>query len=111
MKKTIAITTMIFTSALQAQQFVGEELLMGAQVYGNSIKIQVHSGGCTTKQSFLVKKSLNRVKNSTDLTFFRIVADKCEAYIPEGRVLNYSMSDLRLPANQKFNITNSFVTN
>lgn len=109
MKKLLGTIVLLAATNSFAQQ-IGEEVLMGAQVYGNNIKIQVRSGGCTWKHSFIVKKFFNSRQNSATLTFVRVIPDNCEAYIPEGRVFTFSTSEMKVYAGQKFNITNSFIT-
>jgi len=102
--------TIILLTGLNAfaHHEVGEEVLLGAQIFGRTIKLQVRTGGCTWKESFIVKKTFNRALESTELTFIRVTPDNCEAYIPEGRVITFTLGDLRLRSGQTFVIKNTF---
>ena len=109
MKKIVASLLLILTTNSWASMQPGTEPLMGAQVFGNSVKIQVRTGGCTWKDSFIVKKSLNVRRNVAELTFVRIVPDNCEAFIPQGRVFTFSLSELRVRSLEGFVIANPFL--
>jgi hypothetical protein len=111
MKTLIIIVTLLSALLAQAQQRRGVETLLGAQVYGNSVKIQVRSGGCTWKKSFAVKKVLSPSQKLTELTFVRVIPDFCEAYLPEGRFFTFTQNDLRMASNDKFCIGNPFYPN
>lgn len=102
----ISIVLLAASGASAAFQEPGTEVLMGVQVIGNSVKILVHSGGCTWKESFSVKKSFNVRQNSVDVTFVRVIPDYCEGFFPEGRVMSFSLADLRIRAGQSFSVVN-----
>lgn len=105
MKKIFIIISLISCLA-QAQQQLGVEVLMGAQVRGNTIKIQVRSGGCTRKNSFGIEKYYNERTRAMQVTFIRMIPDFCEAYWPQGRVLTFTAQELRLNYNEKVYIGN-----
>lgn len=110
--KALLLSTVILPASIaSAFQDPGTEVLMGAQIIGRSVKILVHSGGCTWKESFSIKKSFNPRQNSTDITFVRIIPDYCEGFFPEGRVISFSLGDLRIRDGQSFSITNPISPN
>lgn len=110
MKTLLIFLALAGSSNAFALQDIGVEVLLGAQVYGKNIKIQARSGGCTWKESFLVKKSLNLRQNSTDITFVRVIPDYCEAYLPDGKVFTFSLAEMKLRPGQRITITNPIST-
>jgi hypothetical protein len=111
MKTLVATLLTMAAITAQAQQDTGVEVLMGAQIHQNSVKILVHTGGCTWKESFIIKKNYNALSDSTAVTFVRVIPDNCEAYIPQGRVLTFSREELRLRANSKLTLANPILPN
>jgi hypothetical protein len=108
MKKLLALAVFVSTCSSIAHHRIGKEVLLGAQVYDKEIKLQVRSGGCTWKDSFNIEKYFNTTDNSVELTFIRKIPDNCEAYLPEGEVLTFSLGELRVRSGQMFKIKNAF---
>lgn len=104
--KTPLIILLLATgfSAQAMQSYI--EPLFGLYIKPNSINIQVASGGCTNKSSFLVKKLFSRRSSVFQLAFVRVVPDNCEGYFPEGRVVSFTYEDLNLESGQSFQIAN-----
>lgn len=101
---------MILAFSAQADHL---EPLLGASVYSNTVKIRVASGGCTTKESFEVKKTTDSKKQAVKLFFVRVVADSCEndnldAYLPDGVVLSYDFNELGIMRGQSVYVGNPF---
>jgi hypothetical protein len=63
-----------------------------------TIRVQVRSNGCTTKESFEpVVMVDSRTRWSFTVELRRLQPDLCRAYLPEGVVLVWTRDDLGLP--------------
>ena len=107
MKMKTLLIFLVLAIELSAQAIETRvEPLLGNFVGTNGIKIQVESGGCTHKNSFLVKRRLNAKDQVIQLLFQRVEADTCESYRPTGRALLFSFEELQLERGQSFQIAN-----
>lgn len=106
------ITILAIATSLNAHA-IGQRIepLLGIRTLNSAVKIQVQSGGCTWKESFTIKKDLDRNTGVIRLAFVRVVPDYCEAYFPDGRILTYSYEDLKLESGQSFQIVNPLAVN
>jgi len=72
-----------------------------------SIRVQVRSNGCTTKESFEpVVMVDSRVRWSFTVELRRLRPDLCRAYLPEGVELAWSRDELGLPASARVRVVN-----
>jgi len=83
-------------------------LLYGAEVNPRGpaeISIIVHSNGCTQKEHFhadIDREDDNRYR----VRFERTTEDRCKAFMPEGRRITWSFSELGLPSDARVVIAN-----
>lgn len=104
--KTLLII-LVFALELTAQAIETRiEPLLGNSVGTSGVKIQVESGGCTYKDSFVVKRRLDVKSQVTQLLFQRVLADTCESYRPAGKSIHFSYEELQLERGQSFQIAN-----
>ena len=110
MKTSLVILMLIASFSVQAAEgFI--EPLFGLYMTSDTVSIQVASGGCTNKKSFRIKKYFNHRNNVYQLLFVRIAPDYCEAYFPEGSIVNFTHEDLNLESGQRFQIMNPLSVN
>lgn len=105
MKHLLVILILVISAQVQALEI---EPLMALAMGPNNIKIRVYSGGCTTKDSFYVHKIYDQRYSRVQIIFYRLNRDTCEAYIPEGKVLTYSHSELGINRDHSIFIGNPF---
>lgn len=110
MKKLISSLILILGISVQASTL---EPLLGLSVNSSTVKIRVMSGGCTTKESFEVKKIADAKRQAVQLFFVRTAPDSCEAgnydaYLPNGVVLYYSFDELGILRGQNVYVGNPF---
>lgn len=110
MKKLLAPLILILAFSAQANYL---EPLLAASVDSNNVKIRVASGGCTTKNSFEVKKITDVKRQAVQLFFIRTLSDNCEAnnsdaYFPNGIVLSYTFDELGILRGQNVYVGNPF---
>lgn len=83
------------------------EKLMGIEIEGGKLKIRVATGGCTTKESF----QINVIKGFTGIPpyiveIYRIIPDYCDAFFPEGIVLEYDLKEVNIEPFASFTLEN-----
>lgn len=98
-------------SFLDGQRQLGEAVLGSLTVKDGAVVVNVPSGGCTARESFKV-----RVEKSGEaegdiphfvLTFERIAADDCKAFLPEGVDLVFDLEkDLGLSGRYTLSVAN-----
>jgi hypothetical protein len=106
MKNLILITLLFFLACAHAESDHIEPL-MGAQVQSENIVLQVFTGGCTNKNSFVINTRKNI--DTLEVTFLRVIPDNCEAYLPNGRFLLYELEELGIQSGQTVKIMNPFI--
>lgn len=79
------------------------EPLLGLQVERDGIEFTVFSGGCTSKEDFLI---YTMESNPIQLELVRNHHDFCEAFIPGGHKIKFSWSELGLINESTFTIRN-----
>jgi hypothetical protein len=106
MKTLLAFILVSFSSIISFADPMSPsvEPLFGVITSSNGVYIQAHSGGCTSKDSFVVKKV--RVGSITEITFMRVEGDPCLALYTYGTLLNYSYEDLGLEYGTNFIVRN-----
>lgn len=84
-------------------------LLYGAEVSqgGGSPEIAIiaHSNGCTQKEHFRADID-HEDGNRYRVRFERTTEDRCRAFLPEGRRMTWSFSELGLPSDARVVIAN-----
>jgi hypothetical protein len=80
------------------------EPLMGHLSSYSGVHIQMRSGGCTWKRDIQVVHHFEH--GIHQLSFVRMTDDQCLAYLPYGKVISYSFSDLGLNHGDRFEILN-----
>ena len=79
--------------------------LKGAEIAGDVITARVTSNGCTTKD--FIKADVDKTgDNRFSVAFYRDREDFCEAYMPEGVALDWSFTELGIPAGAEVRIRN-----
>lgn len=101
--KTIAVLLIILT-ALKGQATPVLETLYGDFIDETGINIQVFSGGCTDKESFVFRKEYSR--GVEHIYFYRIKPDLCKAFFKYGKFVNFTYKDLGLKKFDRFRIGN-----
>lgn len=72
-----------------------------------SVRVQVRSNGCTTKESFEpVVMVDSRTRWTFTLELRRLQPDHCRAFLPEGVELVWSRDELGLPASARVRVVN-----
>jgi len=106
MKKLIALTLISLMSSFSFAEPTSASLepLMGVLTTENGVFIQTHSGGCTSKDSFIVKKQ--KEGSVTEVAFWRVQHDPCLALYFYGTILGYSYEELGLEAGENFIVRN-----
>lgn len=80
-----------------------EEQLLGFMTSHDQISFQVFSGGCTTKEDFILEL---RESDPVQMVLKRIKPDYCEAYLPYGVILTYTLAEAGLIAGKKYKLVN-----
>lgn len=106
MKTLIIALLMMFTAPKSFADPVPPymEPLLGTMTSLEGVHIQVRSRGCTSKDSFLVKKEKNGA--TMELRFIRVENDPCLALLLYGEILSYSFEELGLNLGEKFIVRN-----
>lgn len=66
----------------------------------------VYSGGCTEKKHFKINTTKNKSSGATELEIYRITPDRCYAYLPEGKEIEFLDSDLGLKGEKIVTVLN-----
>jgi len=83
-------------------------LLYGAEISArgpSEVSIIAHSNGCTQKEHFrpdIDRESSNRFR----VRFERTTEDNCKAFVPEGKRMTWSFSELGIPSDAQVVIAN-----
>ena len=76
---------------------IGQVVLRSFRVDSHVVSIRINSNGCTDKNSVIpvISVSYPIDKNSPhyDITFVRLKADWCKAFLPEGVLLTYNLKE------------------
>lgn len=81
---------------------------ISARPVETTFKVQVASGGCTDSNSFQI--DVQSQGGFYLVSFLRVTADLCEAYLPAGTVIELKTN--KLPPQSNIKVTNPlFVTN
>lgn len=85
------------------------ELLRGLDISDDQLNIRVDSGGCTKKEHF----EIEIIKGITGqppfiIEIYRIIPDECEAFMPNGVLLEFSLKELALKPTDILEIKNKF---
>jgi hypothetical protein len=105
--KTLLLTACLFLSSVAAFAepiSPRPEALLGSMITGRGLLVQTNSGGCTSKNSFVVQKEKSGLV--TTLTFLRVENDLCMALFLYGVTFEYSYRELGLEAGEHFIIRN-----
>jgi hypothetical protein len=101
--KTLVI--LIAASILPQLSFAKNvEPLMGYTYDIDGLAFQVSTGGCTSKDNFLVKQNMSG--GYRNLVVYRTAEDPCLGYFPFGTMIYYSYDELNIEPGQKFKIAN-----
>lgn len=104
---TIICLTLILSSTAGAAK-LSKEPLLGYMHDRKGVTFQVYSGGCTSKEDFLINYSTKNGELSLSLN--RKIPDNCRAYYPYGIFLHYSYEELGIGKGQQFLILNQMVS-
>lgn len=90
---------------ISADEAVTSRIDGGERLYGSlvtssdTVVITAPSNGCTSKDSF--RADTEKGDNVHRITFERVRADNCEAFIPDGVELSWTFAELGVPAGAK----------
>ena len=69
-----------------------------------TLHVRVYSGGCTEKSDF--RYEIQELAPGKGIIFYRTRPDDCRPFIPTGKTLRYSYSELGLSPGDRFKILN-----
>ncbi|MDG1332297.1 MAG: hypothetical protein P8P74_08195 [Crocinitomicaceae bacterium] len=92
----------------ESEPFYEWERLKELSVENDVLIIRVPTGGCTNKDSFIVRASGFTGASPWLLSVVRVVPDYCEGYFPEGVELKYTFEEVGMEPNAWFILENQF---
>lgn len=105
MGKQILLGLVLCASLQTAHADNTSEKILGYQPSKHGITFQVQSGGCTTKESFIVD-----VQRATDgiaqVTLLRTRPDTCHPFLPMGVRFRMTYEELGLNPGERYRIVN-----
>ena len=108
MRRNIILASFILFFLVKGQAEALLEPLYGDFFNQSGVYIQVFSGGCTTKESFVIQKQQH--KGIELIYFYRVKPDYCKALVKYGKVINFSYEELGLKFNDRFKVMNPELT-
>ena len=90
--KNLFATAILFISSLSFAN--SQETILGTQITEDGVAFRVHTGGCTSKDSF--ELTIDESKGNIELELDRTQPDYCLALYPNGTVIEYSWDELDL---------------
>lgn len=85
------------------------ELIRGLDIINSKMIVRVESGGCTEKEHFKIEVNKGITQEPPFIIeIYRTIPDECEAYLPDGVVIEFDLSDLGLNQNDQLEIANRF---
>jgi hypothetical protein len=84
----------------------GEEQLLGFMPSKTSLTFQVASGGCTTKNDFVVRIDRSIVRKVSVLRLLRIRPDRCLPLLPMGIKLEFAYDEIGISSGDRFRVAN-----
>ncbi|HVK61878.1 MAG TPA: hypothetical protein VM432_10025 [Bdellovibrionales bacterium] len=93
------------TSSIAYSQVAEAEPLLGYQPFKHSIAFQVNSGGCTSKNDFVVTRKVDS-EGVTLLKLIRIRIDPCRPYFPTGERIRFSYEEIGIEPATRYQVLN-----
>ncbi len=101
MKSFIFSVIVLTSSFVQAKPML--ETLLGYLHNYEGLVFQVHSGGCTTKDDFIV---VITNKDVQEVRLYRVRPDFCRAHLVHGTLIKFSFDELPIDRHRRFKIVN-----
>lgn len=104
---------LIIAVAISLFALNGDAGPMLESIYGDfyneaGVNIQVFSGGCTNRGSFVIQKQFSNGVNL--IYFYRVKPDFCKAFFKYGQIINFSFTELGLQVDDRFKVMNPRIT-
>jgi len=93
------------TDGMTVKTQFGLPALRAAEVGPLGVAINIDSNGCTSKDTIEADVDQDGV-NEYEIAFDRTREDNCEAYMPDGVQLRWSLDELGIPADAKVRVLN-----
>lgn len=82
------------------------ESVLGWRVERDTLIVQAHSNGCTTKDSFEIDIFMAPQSWTAEVELVRREPDRCEAVLPQGVTLEWTRAELGVPQSADIRLAN-----
>jgi hypothetical protein len=86
----------------------GPEPVLSFRATGDTMRIRVHTGGCTSAENFSL--AVERLSGLAQVTLTRQVPDNCKGNFPEGTEITFSYDAAGLDRADAIRLTNQLVS-